>query len=223
MDKRLLAQALSKFTLGLLLTALLLFIPAGTINYPNAWLLLAVLFVPMFSAGLVLLVKRPDLLRKRLNLKETEPQQKRVVALSGVMFLCGFTVAGLDHRFGWLPVSGWVSAAGALLFLLAYLFYALVLCENTYLSRTVEVQPGQQVVDTGLYAIVRHPMYSATLVLFLSMPLILGSVLSLPIFLLYIPIIASRIQNEEQVLESQLSGYSDYKKRVTYRLIPLIW
>ena len=223
MDKRLLAQALFKFSLGLLLTGLLLFVPAGTIRYPKAWLLLAVLFVPMFLAGLVLLFKRPDLLRKRLNLKEVEPRQKQIVALSGVMFLCGFCTAGLDHRFGWLPVPGWVSAVGAVLFLLAYVFYALVLCENTYLSRTIEVQPGQQVVDTGLYAIVRHPMYSATLALFLSMPLILGSVLSLPIFLFYIPIIASRIQNEEQVLVSQLPGYSEYKKRVKYRLIPLIW
>ncbi len=223
MDKQLLAQALLKFTLGLLLTGLLLFVPAGTLNYPKAWLLLAVLFVPMFLAGIIMLFKRPDLLRRRLNLRETEPRQKRVVALSGVMFLCGFTVAGLDHRFGWLPMPGWVSTAGAVLFMLAYLLYAQVLRENTYLSRTVEVQPNQKVIDTGLYSVVRHPMYTATLVLFLSMPLILGSVLAVPIFLFYIPIIASRIQNEEQVLERQLSGYSDYKKRVKYRLIPLIW
>lgn len=223
MDKRLLGQALLKFTLGFFLVALLLFVPAGTLDYPNAWLLLAILFVPMFFAGLVLMVKNPDLLRRRLNARESEQEQKRVIALSGLMFLFGFIVAGLDHRFGWLPLPDRVSLGAAALFLLAYLLFARVLYENTYLSRTIEVQPDQQVIDTGLYAVVRHPMYAATLVLFLSMPLVLGSALSLLIFLFYPLIIAKRIKNEEQVLDRCLPGYSDYKTRVKYRLIPFIW
>ncbi len=222
-DKKLLFQACGKFAVGLLLVAVLLFLPAGTVNYWQAWLLLAILFVPMFGAGIVLLLKNPALLQKRLNAKEKEIKQREVIALSGLMFLAAFIVAGLGVRLGWLILPAWVSCAAAGLFLLAYALYAVVLMENVYLSRTVEVQEGQKVIDTGLYGLVRHPMYLATLLLFLAMPLVLGSVFSFLIMLLYIPIIAKRIKNEEEVLELGLEGYGEYKERVRYRLIPYIW
>lgn len=223
MDKKLFAAAMVKFFSGLLLMGLLLFLPAGTFAWPEGWLLMGILFVPMFLAGLVMMAKDPELLRRRLNAKEEQAEQKRVVALSGLMFLAVFTLAGLNFRFTWMVLPRWVSPAAAAVFLLGYLLYAEVLRENTWLSRTVEVQEHQTVVDTGLYGIVRHPMYAATLLLFLSMPLVLSSPLSFLVSLLYLPIIARRIRNEEAVLEQGLAGYADYKKRVKYRLLPGIW
>ncbi len=223
MSKKLFIQAVGKFLCGLLLFAALLFVPAGTIRYPEAWLLISVLFIPMFIAGLILMFKNPGLLEKRLNAKEEEKEQKAVVAFSGIMFFAAFVIAGLNFRFKWLVLPRWAVIAGAVIFMLAYIMYAEVLRENTYLSRTVEVQENQKVIDTGLYGIVRHPMYSATLFLFLSMGIILGSPLSFAILLLYIPIIAKRMKNEEKVLEEGLEGYREYKTRVKYKVIPYIW
>lgn len=223
MDSMLLKQALIKFFAGLLVIGLLLFVPAGTISYWQAWLLIGILFVPMFIAGLIMMKKCPDLLRKRLNMKEEQTEQKEVILLSGLMFLAAFIVAGLNFRFKWIILPDWVSYAAAVVFLIAYALYAEVLRENAYLSRTVEVQKNQKVIDTRLYGIVRHPMYMSTLFLFLSMPLVLGSVISFVITLLYIPIISKRIRNEEQVLEKGLDGYTDYEKRVRYRVIPFVW
>lgn len=223
MDTGLFAQAMTKFLGGLVLVGLLLFVPAGTFAYPQAWLLIGILFVPMFIAGLVMMKKSPDLLRKRLNVREAQSEQKSVIALSGLMFLAAFIAAGLNFRFGWIRLPMWVSWAAAALFLIAYALYAEVLKENVWLSRTVEVQEGQKVIDTGLYGVVRHPMYMSTLLLFLSMPLVLGSVVSFVIMLLYISIIAKRIRNEEQVLEAELTGYAEYKRRVRYKAIPFVW
>ena len=223
MTRKLFYQAIVKFLLGLVLFAVLLFVPAGTIHYPNGWLLITVLFIPMFMAGIVMMFKNPELLKKRLHAKEEEKEQKAVVALSGTMFLAAFVVAGLSFRFQWFLLPNWAVIAGTVIFLLAYALYAEVLRENTFLSRTIEVQENQKVVSTGLYGLVRHPMYSATLFLFLSMGLILGSLISSAILLLYIPIIAKRIENEEKVLEEGLMGYKEYKSKVKYRLIPLIW
>lgn len=223
MDKKLLAQAIIKVTAGILLLMLLIFLPAGTVNYPGGWLLMAILFIPMIIAGFVMIFKNPELLRKRLDAKEKEDEQKTVVALSGLMFIAGFVVAGLDFRFGWFVLPWWVQIAAAIVFLLAYILYAEVLRENTYLSRTIEVQENQKVIDTGLYGIVRHPMYSATLLLFLAMPIVLGSVFSFIIFLAYPVIIAKRIKNEEKVLEEGLEGYKEYKTRVKYKMIPFIY
>ena len=223
MDSRLFAQAISKFMAGLILVGLLLFVPAGTFAYMEAWLLIGILFVPMFVAGLIMMKKSPALLRRRLNAKEEQAEQKTVIALSGLMFLAAFITAGLNYRFGWIRLPIWVSYAAAVLFLAGYALYAEVLRENVWLSRTIEVQEDQKVVDTGLYGIVRHPMYMSTLFLFLSMPLVLGSVISFVITLLYIPIIAGRIRNEEQVLEAGLAGYSEYRKRVRYKVIPFVW
>ena len=221
--KNLFLQAILKFSLGVLMVGALIFLPAGTLNFPAGWLLMGILFVPMFGAGLVMMAKNPALLRSRLKAKETRGEQGMVVKLSGLMFLCGFALAGLDFRFGWLPLPWGVSLGSAILFLVAYLLYAEVLRENTWLSRTIEVQEGQTVVDTGLYGIVRHPMYSVTLLLFLSMPLVLGSLIALPVFLCYPAIIARRIRDEEELLEAELKGYTEYKKKVKYRLIPLVW
>ena len=223
MDLKLFTQAIFKFLCGLLIVGLLLFLPAGTFVWRQAWLLLGILFVPMFIAGLIMMKRAPDLLRKRLDVKEEEKEQKTVIVLSGLMFLAAFIVAGLNFRFRWIVLPVWVSWAAAFLFLLAYVLYAEVLRENIWLSRTVEVQENQKVVDTGLYGIVRHPMYMTTLLLFLSMPLVLGSVISFVIMLLYIPIIAKRIRNEEQVLEGGLEGYAEYKKRIRYKVIPFVW
>ena len=223
MNGKLLSQAVVKFLAGLLLVGLLLFLPAGTLDFWQAWVLLGILFIPMFAAGLVLLKKNPELLAKRLNAKEEQAEQKEVVLFSGLMFLAAFILAGLNRRFGWIVLPAWMTYAAAAVFLLAYALYAEVLRENTYLSRTVEVQENQKVIDTGLYGIVRHPMYMATLFLFLSMPLVLGSVISFIVMLAYIPIIARRIRNEEQVLEEGLEGYAEYRKRVKYRLVPFIW
>ena len=223
MAKKLFFQAILKFVFGLLLIGALLFVPAGTIRYPHGWLLIIVLFVPIFVAGLVMMFKNPELLKKRLNAKEEEAEQKAVVALSGLMFLAAFVVAGLNYRFQWFLLPNWVVIAGTVVFILAYVMYAEVLRENTYLSRTIEIQENQKVIDSGLYGIVRHPMYSATLFLFLAMGIVLGSLFSFAILLLYIPIIAIRMKNEEKVLEEGLEGYKDYKTRVKYKVIPLIW
>ncbi len=223
MDSKLFVKAITKFLSGLILVGLLLFLPAGTFAYPQGWLLMGILFVPMFIAGLIMMKKSPELLRKRLNVKEEQAEQKAVIALSGLMFLASFIVAGLNFRFGWIRLPLWVSYAAALLFLAGYVLYAEVLRENVWLSRTVEVQENQKVIDTGLYGIVRHPMYMSTLILFLAMPLVLGSVISFVIMLLYIPIIAKRIRNEEQVLENGLEGYAEYRKRVRYKVIPFVW
>lgn len=223
MSLKLFVQALSKFLLGVVVVGALLFLPAGTFDYWNAWLLMGVLFIPMFIAGIVMMARNPSLLRSRLSAKEEQNDQRQVVALSGSMFIVGFVIAGLGYRFGWFVLPTWVSIVAAVVLLLAYALYAEVLRENTYLSRTVEVQQGQRVVDTGLYGIVRHPMYSATIVLFLAIPLVLGSLISFVLFLAYPFILAKRIRNEEEVLEAELPGYSDYMERVKYRLLPFIW
>ena len=223
MKKNLFAEAILKFLLGVVLVGLFLFLPAGTLRFFGGWLFMGILFVPMFGAGLVMLAKNPNLLQSRLKAKESQREQDLVVKLSGLMFIAGFVVAGLDFRFGWLPLPQWVNWVAAGLFLLAYLLYAEVLRENAFLSRTIEVQENQIVVDTGLYGIVRHPMYSATILLFLSMPLVLGSALSLICFLPYPVLIAKRLLNEEAFLEKELPGYAEYKMKVKYRLIPGIW
>lgn len=223
MDAKLFLQALTKFLLGVIVFGLLIFLPAGSIHYWQGWLLMSILFVPMFLAGLLLMMKNPELLRKRLNAKEEEKEQKSVVALSGMMFVAAFVVAGLNWRFQWLVLPDWAVWLAAALFLFGYILYGVVLRENTYLSRTIEVQENQKVIDTGLYGVVRHPMYTATIILFLAMPLVLASPLSFLIMLLYIPLIAKRIRNEETVLEQGLEGYSEYKQRVKYKVIPYIW
>lgn len=223
MNKKLFIQAVLKFALGALLVGLLVFLPAGTIHFFNGWLFMGILFIPMFFAGVVMMVKNPMLLKSRLDAKEEEKEQSLVVKLSGLMFLVGFIIAGLDYRFGWCILPKSVSIVASLIFLIAYCLYAEVLRENTYLSRTIEVQENQKVVDTGLYGIVRHPMYAVTLLLFMSMPLVLGSVFSFIIFLAYPFIIAKRIRHEEEFLEKELDGYAEYKKKVKYRLIPFIW
>lgn len=223
MTKKLFVSAITKFTAGVILLALLLFLPAGTIHYPGGWLLMGILFIPMFLAGLVMMATNPNLLRSRLNAKEKEREQDLVIKLSGLMFLVGFVLAGLDHRFGWSNLPMTVNYVGAGLFLTAYVLYAEVLRENTWLSRTIEVQEGQTVVSTGLYGIVRHPMYAVTVLLFLSMPLVLGSIPAFLVFLCYPAIIARRIRNEEQVLSRDLPGYREYCGRVRWRLIPFIW
>lgn len=223
MTTGLLIQALTKVFAGILLMGLLLFAPAGTLAYPEGWRFMLILFVPMILAGFVMMAKCPDLLRKRLNMKEKLGEQKQVILLSGVMFLAGFIAAGLSFRLGFMLLPDWVSFAACAVFLLSYLLYAMVLRENAFLSRTIEIQENQYVVDTGLYAIVRHPMYSATVLLFLSMPLILRSAAALLIFLAYPMIIAKRIRSEESFLCEHLEGYTDYCKRVRYKLIPYIW
>lgn len=223
MTGKLFLGAISKFLLGVALVGLLIFLPAGTASYFNGWLLMGILFVPMFFAGIVMMFKNPSLLKSRLDAKEKQREQSLVVKLSGLMFLAGFVVAGLGVRFGWYILPKSVCVGAAVVFLIAYLLYAEVLRENTYLSRTIQVQENQKVVDTGLYGIVRHPMYSVTLFLFLSMPLVLGSVYSFVIFLAYPVILAKRIKHEEAFLEENLTGYLAYKQKVKYRLIPFIW
>lgn len=216
-------QAILKFLLGIVLVGVLVFLPAGTLSFFNGWLFMGILFIPMFIAGIVMIFKNPELLKSRLDAKEKEKDQSLVIKLSGLMFLAGFIVAGLDFRFGWLPLPKGVSIGAAAVFLIAYILYAEVLRENTYLSRTIRVQENQKVVDTGLYGIVRHPMYAVTLLLFLSMPLVLGSLISFIIFMAYPFIIAKRIRHEEEFLEKELDGYSEYKQKVKYRLIPYMW
>ena len=223
MKKNLFLEAILKFLLGVLLVGALIFLSAGTLRFFGGWLFMGILFVPMFCAGLVMLKKNPELLQSRLKAKETRSQQDLVVKLSGLMFIAGFILAGLDFRFGWLPLPGWVNWAAAGVFLVAYILYAEVLRENAYLSRTIEVREGQKVVATGLYGIVRHPMYAVTLMLFLSMPFVLGSFLSFLCFLPYPFLIAKRLLDEEKFLEQELTGYKEYKEKVKYRLIPGIW
>ena len=223
MSTRLFAEAIIKFFAGVVLIGLLIFLPAGSLDFANGWLLMGILFIPMFVAGIVMMLRNPSLLQSRLNAKEKQREQTLVVKLSGLMFLTGFIVAGLDFRFGWLPLPAWIPQAAAAAFLIAYILYAEVLRENTYLSRTIEVQEDQKVIDTGLYGIIRHPMYSVTLLLFLSMPLVLGSAIALAVFLAYPLIIAKRIQHEEEFLEKELNGYREYKQKVKYRLIPFVW
>lgn len=223
MKTKLFFQAFVKFFAGLIIISALLFISAGTLAYWQAWLFIAILFIPMFVAGIVMMIKNPSLLRKRLNAKEEQSEQKTVIALSGIMFLAAFITSGLNFRFGWIVLPDFVTYIFAAVFLIAYVLYAEVMRENEYLSRTIEVQENHKVVDTGLYGIVRHPMYFTTVLLFLSMPLVLGSVISFAVMLFYFPIIVKRILNEEDVLEKGLSGYSEYKKKVKYRLIPFIW
>ena len=223
MDVKLFSQALSKFLFGLIIISLLLFIPAGTLNYPNAWLFLALLFIPMFIAGIIMLIKSPKLLKRRLNAKEEENEQKIVILISGAIFLLAFIIAGLNFRFKWSELPQIVIIASSIIFLLSYIMYAEVLRENMYLSRTVEVSENQKVVDSGLYGLVRHPMYTSTIFLFLSMPLILGSLFSFVIMLIYPIIIFFRIKNEERFLEIKLEGYKEYKEKVKYKLIPFIW
>lgn len=223
MNKELFRDAIIRFFAGVVVLGVLIFLPAGSFSYWQGWLLMGILFVPMFIAGLVMMAKAPDLLRRRLSAREEQKDQKEVILLSGLMFLAAFVIAGLNYRFGWMMLPAWVTYAAAAMFLIGYCLYAEVLRENVYLSRTIEVQEDQKVIDTGLYGVVRHPMYMSTLLLFLSMPLILGSPVSFVILLAYIPIIAKRIRGEERVLEEGLKGYTEYKKKVRYKVIPYIW
>lgn len=223
MSIKLFLGAITKFLLGIALVGALIFLPAGTFSYFNGWLLMGVLFVPMFFAGIVMMFKNPELLKSRLNAKEKSREQGLVVKLSGLMFLAGFIVAGLGVRFQWYTLPKCVVFIAAVTFLIAYILYAEVLRENTYLSRTIKVMENQKVIDKGLYGVVRHPMYSVTLLLFLSMPIVLGSIYSFLIFLAYPFIIAKRIKHEEEFLEKELDGYREYKQKVKYRLIPFIW
>ena len=223
MTKKLFISAILKFLLGVLLIGLLIFLPAGSFKYYQGWVLMGILFIPMFIAGIIMMIKNPNLLKSRLSAKEKQKEQSLVVKLSGLMFTAGFVVSGLGYRFGWYTLPLAVVIVGSVLFMLAYILYAEVLRENAYLSRTIQVQEGQKVIGTGLYGIVRHPMYMATLLLFLSMPLVLGSVFALVIFLAYPLIISFRIKHEEKFLEQELQGYKEYKQKVKYRLIPFIW
>ena len=220
---KLFLEATIKFILGVVLVGILVFLPAGTFNYLGGWILMGILFIPMFIAGIIMMVKNPKLLASRLNAKEKEKKQDLVVKLSGLMFIAGFVVAGLDYRFKWLELPIYVNIIGSVIFILSYILYAVVLKQNTFLSRTIEVVDAQYVIDTGLYSIVRHPMYTATVFLFLAMPLVLGSLLSFVIFMLYPIIIVLRIKNEELVLSRELVGYKEYLTKVKYRLIPYIW
>ncbi len=223
MDIKLFLKAIVKYLFGVILVGILLFVPAGTFNYWNAWLFMGLLFIPMFIAGIVLMIKNPMLLKSRLDVKEKENEQKQVILYSGLMFLTGFIIAGLNFRFSWIIIPNIVVIISSILFIISYILYAEVLRENAFLSRTIKVEENQKVVDTGLYGIVRHPMYSITLILFITMPLILGSIISFIIFLVYPFIISKRIKNEEEVLERELKGYKEYKNKVKYRLIPFIW
>lgn len=223
MNTKLFFQATIKFLLGMLLVGITLFIPAHTLSYFNAWLLLCLLFIPMFLVGIILMIKNPELLKKRLNLKEEEKEQKEAVLYGAIMFLSGFIIAGLNYRYKWIELSDKVVIISSIIFVIAYLLYAKVLIDNPYLSRTIEVQDKQKVVDKGFYKFVRHPMYTITLLLFLSISLILGSLISFLIFLIYPIIIIKRINNEEKVLEKNLNGYREYQQKVKYKLIPYIW
>lgn len=223
MTAKLFFSAILKFLLGVVLVGALIFLPAGGFSFVGGWLLMGVLFLPMFGFGIYLMFKNPSLLQRRLDAKETQREQDIVIKLSGLMFIAGFVIAGLDYRFGWFPLPMAVSVIASVAFIIAYLLYAEVLRENEYLSRTIKVENGQKIVDTGLYGIVRHPMYSVTLLLFLSIPLILGSLIAFAVFLLYPLLIVRRIKYEEMLLETELEGYVEYKTKVKYRLIPFIW
>lgn len=223
MEIKLFLQAITKYIFGILVVGALLFIPADSLEYWNGWLFIGLLFIPMLIAGIVLMIKRPELLRKRLNTKEQENEQKLVLLVSGLMFILGFIVAGLNYKYNWIKIPNIVVIISTILFIIAYILYAEVLRENAYLSRTIEIQENQKVIDAGLYRIVRHPMYAITILLFLTMPLILGSFISFIIFLIYPIIICKRIKNEEKILEEGLKGYSEYKKKVKYKVIPFVW
>ena len=223
MNIKLFFQAIIKYVLGVIIIGALLFAPANSFEYWNGWLFMGLLFIPMFIAGIILMIKNPELLRKRLNAREKENEQKWVLLFSGLMFIAGFIVAGLNYRYSWTVLPKAVTIVSSILFIIAYILYAEVLRENAYLSRTIEVQENQKVIDTGLYGIVRHPMYAVTIVLFLTMPLILGSIISFIIFLIYPIIIGKRIKNEEKVLERDLKGYAEYKKKVKFKVIPFVW
>lgn len=223
MDIKLFLQAIIKYVFGVLIVGGLLFIPANSFDYWNGWLFMGLLFIPMFIAGIILMIKNPELLRKRLNSKEQENEQKWVLLFSGLMFIAGFIIAGLNYRYRWIEMPNVVTIISSILFIIAYILYAEVLRENTYLFRTIEVQENQKVIDTGLYGIVRHPMYAVTILLFLTIPLVLGSIISFIIFLIYPIIIGKRIKNEEKVLEKDLKGYTEYTKKVKYKVIPFVW
>ena len=223
MDKKLFFQAIIKFFFGFIIVGMLIFIPAGTIHYFNGLLFMGLLFIPMFIAGIVMFFTNPELLRRRLNAKEKENEQKEVLLFSGMMFILGFVIAGLNYRFNWIKLSNVVTIIASVIFIISYIMYAEVLRENSFLLRTIEVDDNQKVVDTGLYGIVRHPMYLITIILFLMIPLILGSIISFVIFLVYPVIIIKRLNNEEEVLERDLKGYKEYKRKVRYKLIPFVW
>ncbi len=223
MNKILLLEAFIKYIFGVLLVGLLIFLPAGSFKFYNGWLFMGLLFIPMFLVGIYLMIKDPDLLRRRLNAKEKESEQKDVVLFSALMFILGFIVAGLDYRYSFLVLPKIVIIISSIIFLISYLLYGLVLKQNTYLLRTIEVEKNQKLVDSGFYSIVRHPMYSITIILFFMIPLILGSLISFIVFMMYPLIIIKRIENEEEVLEKDLKGYKEYKKKVKYKLIPYIW
>lgn len=223
MNKKLFFQALTKYLLGLIIVFLLLFVPAESLSYWNAWLFIGLLFIPMFIFGLILMFKNPTLLKNRLNVKEKEADQKLVILLSAIMFILGFSIAGLNYKYNWTHISNTIVYISSIVFVISYILYAEVLRENTYLSRTIEVVDNQKVIDTGMYSIVRHPMYTITILLFLMIPLILGSIISFLIFLIYPFIIIIRINNEEKVLKKELKGYKEYMKKVKYKLIPFIW
>ncbi len=223
MTKELFLQAIFKFLSGVIVIGILLFLPAGTFHFKEAWLFLGILFIPMFIAGIIMMLKNPELLKKRLRMKESRKEQSLVISLSAFMFVLSFVAAGLNFRYQWIVLPNWVSITAAIIFLIGYVLYAEVMRENIYLSRTVEIQENQKVIDTGLYGIVRHPMYSATILLFLSIPFVLGSVISFVLMLIYPYILAKRIQNEEQLLEAELEGYAAYKEKVKYKIIPFIW
>ena len=216
-------EAIIKFLLGIILVGLLIFLPAGTLKYLNGWIFMGILFIPMFLAGLVMMIKNPSLLKSRLDAKEKEKTQSIVIKLSGLMFIVGFILAGLDFRFKWFTLPPLVSYIASGTLLLGYIMWGVVLKQNTYVSRTIKVEENQKVVDTGLYGVVRHPMYTASIILFLSIPLVLGSLIALGVFIFYPILIITRIFNEEKVLENELQGYKEYKKKVKYRLIPFIW
>ena len=223
MTIKLFFEAIIKFLLGIILVGLFIFLPAGTINYLNGIIFMIVLFVPMFVAGILMMIFNPKLLASRLNAKEKQKEQSILIKLSGLMFIAGFIIAGLDYRFSWFKLPIEVAYIASIIFIIGYAIFAEVLRENTYLSRTIKVEKDQQLIDKGLYKIVRHPMYFATILMFLSMPLILGSIFSFIVFLMYIPLIALRAANEEKVLEKELNGYTEYKQKVKYRIIPFIW
>ena len=223
MNIKLFIQAIIKYVFGVLIMGGLLFFPAKSFEYWNGWLFMGLLFIPMFIAGIILMIKNPELLKKRLNAKEQENEQKWVLIFSGLMFIAGFIIAGLNYRYKWIEMPNAVTIISSIIFIIAYILYAEVLRENTYLYRTIEVQENQKVIDTGLYGIVRHPMYATTILLFLTMPLVLGSLISFIIFLIYPLIIGKRIKNEEKVLEKDLKGYIEYKKKVKYKVIPFVW
>ena len=220
---KLFVQGITKFLLGIILVGVLLFVPAGTLDYINAWLLMGLLFIPMFIVGILLMIINPDLLKRRLDAKEKEQEQKEVIVLSGLMFITGFIISGLNYKYNWITLSNTTVIIASILFVISYLLYGEILRENSYLLRTIKVEKDQKVVDTGFYGIIRHPMYAVTIPLFLSMPIILNSPISFIIFLIYPFIIIKRINNEEKVLEKDLTGYKEYQKKVKYKLIPFIW